>query len=101
MKIGTSCANQRQVPFISLVPFLLITFGFTWGIFALFILLPELIVAMFGELTDQYPLFFLAVYAPAIAAFIVSSPITVAREAYGVIFPDCCSGVALWLGMSF
>ncbi|MGF1602530.1 MAG: CPBP family intramembrane glutamic endopeptidase [Thermosynechococcaceae cyanobacterium] len=71
MKIGTSVANQRQIPFISLAPFLLITFGVAWGILGLFILLPKPMVAMFGELTGQHPLFFLAVYAPAIAAFIV------------------------------
>lgn len=71
MKIKPSATRQCQVPFISLAPFLLITFGLAWGIFALFILLPKQTVAMFGELTGQHPLFFLAVYAPAIAAFIV------------------------------
>ncbi len=63
--------RQYQIPFISLAPFLLITFGLAWGIFALFILLPKPTVGMFGELTGQHPLFFLAVYAPAIAAFII------------------------------
>jgi uncharacterized protein len=71
MKIGSSAANQRQVPFRSLAPFLLITFGLAWGILGLFILLPKPMVAMFGELTGQHPLFFLAVWTPAIAAFIV------------------------------
>lgn len=63
--------DRGQVPFISLVPFLLITFGMAWGILALFIFLPDQMTAKFGELTGQHPLFFLAVYAPAIAAFIV------------------------------
>jgi uncharacterized protein len=71
MKINSSVAHQRQIPFIAIAPFLLMTFGLAWGIFALFILLPQPIVAMFGEITGQHPLFFLAVYAPAIAAFIV------------------------------
>lgn len=71
MKTGTSVTYQRQVPFISLAPFMLITFGLAWGIFALFILLPAPMVAIFGELTGQHPLFFLAVYAPAIAAFMI------------------------------
>jgi len=62
---------MRQVPSIALVPFLVIAFGLAWGILALFILLPERMNAIFGELTGQHPLFFLAVYAPAIAAFIV------------------------------
>ncbi len=71
MTINLSVTRQRQVPFISLAPFLLITFGLAWGIFGLFILFPKPMVAMFGEVNGQHPLFFLAVYAPAIAAFIV------------------------------
>ncbi|MGB3560207.1 MAG: type II CAAX endopeptidase family protein [Geitlerinemataceae cyanobacterium] len=71
MNIGSSSTTQRQIPFRSLAPFLLITFGLTWGLLGLFILLPKPMVAMFGKLTGQHPLFFLAVYAPAIAAFIV------------------------------
>ncbi|MBW2631609.1 MAG: CPBP family intramembrane metalloprotease [Deltaproteobacteria bacterium] len=63
--------DRRQIPFISLVPFLLIAFGLAWGILALFIFLPDQMTGIFGELTGQHPLFFLAVYAPAIAAFII------------------------------
>lgn len=67
-----SCSSDRpQVPLFSLLPFLLITFGLTWGIVALFVLLPDQMTSLVGELTGQHPLFFLAVYAPAIAAFIV------------------------------
>jgi uncharacterized protein len=71
MNIDPSGVNRSHVPFISLAPFLLMTFGLAWGILGLFILLPKPMVAIFGELTGQHPLFFLAVYAPAIAAFIV------------------------------
>jgi uncharacterized protein len=71
MKIGTSDPNQRQIPFISLAPFLSITFGLAWGILAMFILLPRQMSEMFGELSGLHPLFILAVWAPAIAAFIV------------------------------
>jgi uncharacterized protein len=60
-----------QIPFIAIVPFLLSTFGLAWGILGVFILLPKPMVALFGEITGQHPLFFLAVWAPAIAAFIV------------------------------
>jgi membrane protease YdiL (CAAX protease family) len=63
--------RQYQIPFIAIVPFLLITFGLAWGILGLFIMLPKPMVAMFGEITGQHPLFFLAVWTPAIAAFIV------------------------------
>jgi len=67
----SSNADGAQVPFSAVLPFLLVAFGLAWGILALFIFLPEQMTALFGELTGQHPLFFLAVYAPAIAAFIV------------------------------
>ena len=67
----SSDVDRRQIPFISVVPFLLIAFGLAWGILALFIFLPDKMTGIFGELTGQHPLFFLAVYAPAIAAFII------------------------------
>lgn len=68
---ASSAGDSHQVPFLSLLPFLLIAFGLAWGILTLFIFLPDQITSLFGELTGQNPLFFLAVYAPAIAAFIV------------------------------
>jgi membrane protease YdiL (CAAX protease family) len=67
----TSSTDRQQIPFISLLPFLFIAFGLAWGILALFIFLPDQMTNLFGRLTGQHPLFFLAVYAPAIAAFIV------------------------------
>ena len=73
MKTDSSNTDRRHLPFHSLVPFLLIAFGLAWGILALFIFLPDKMTGIFGELTGQHPLFFLAVYAPAIAAFIVVS----------------------------
>jgi len=63
--------DRHQISLIALLPFLLIAFGLAWGILALFIFLPEQMADIFGELTGEHPLFFLAVYAPAIAAFIV------------------------------
>jgi len=58
-----------RVPFRSFTPFLLISFGLAWGILGLYILLPERVGAVFGQLSGNHPLFFLAVYAPAIASF--------------------------------
>ncbi|MBU1060203.1 MAG: hypothetical protein KJ804_18005 [Proteobacteria bacterium] len=65
--------DRPQVSFISLVPFLLIAFGLAWGILTLFIFLPEQMTDTVGELTGQHPLFFLAVYAPAIAALTITT----------------------------
>lgn len=64
-------ADSADVPFNALVPFLLVAFGLAWGILALFIFLNDQMTVLFGALTGQHPLFFLAVYAPAIAAFMV------------------------------
>jgi len=69
--VDSTGAFKSQIPFIALIPFLLITFGLAWGILALYLFLPDLMTGTFGELTGQHPLFFLAVYAPAIAAFII------------------------------
>jgi uncharacterized protein len=63
--------DRCPVPLASLKPFLLIAFGLAWGILALFIFLPDAMTGLFGKLTGQHPLFFLCVYAPAIAAFII------------------------------
>ena len=51
----------------TLVPFLALTFGLTWGIAALLILFTDQIIAIFGEISMTNPLFILAVYAPGIA----------------------------------
>lgn len=71
MKKSASLADRYHISFLSLIPFLLITFALAWGILALFIFLPDSTTAIFGQLTGDHPLFFLAVYAPAIAAFVI------------------------------
>jgi uncharacterized protein len=71
MRNNSPNVDQLQIGFSSLTPFLLITFGLAWGIFALFIFLPAQMIRMFGEITGQHPLFFLAVWTPGIAAFVV------------------------------
>jgi len=63
--------GQEAIPLKALVPFLLLTFAIAWGILAAFIFLPETMAGLFGEITGQHPLFYLAVWAPAISAFII------------------------------
>ena len=65
--------KQYQIPTMFILPFLLITFGISWGILAFFIFFPEQTSSLVGNITGQHPLFFLAVYAPAIAAFSIIS----------------------------
>jgi len=64
-------AGRFDLSMVSLAWFLLITFLIAWGILASYIFLPDQMAGVFGQLTGQHPLFFLAVWAPAIAAFIV------------------------------
>jgi len=51
----------------TLVPFLALAFGLTWGIAVLFILFANQLVAIFGEMGMSNPLFILAVYSPGFA----------------------------------
>ena len=67
----TSEHEAYRVPFCTIKPFILISFGLAWGIIGLYILLPVRMEAEFGQITGNHPLFFLGVYAPAIAAFIL------------------------------
>jgi membrane protease YdiL (CAAX protease family) len=52
----------------TLIPFLALSFGLTWGIAALFILFTDQLIAVFGEMGITNPLFILAVYSPGFAA---------------------------------
>jgi membrane protease YdiL (CAAX protease family) len=54
-----------------LIPFFAMTFVIAWGILGLYIFAAESMVRLFGSLTGGHPLFYLAVYAPAIAALAV------------------------------
>jgi hypothetical protein len=51
----------------TILPFLALTFGLTWGIAVLLILFTDQIVAIFGEISMSNPLFILAVYSPGFA----------------------------------
>ena len=51
----------------TLVPFLAITFGLTWGLAALLFMFYDQVVAIFGEISMTNPLLILLVYSPGIA----------------------------------
>ena len=54
-----------------LIPFFTMAFIIAWGILGLYIFASETMVRLFGNLTGEHPLFYLAVYAPAIAALVL------------------------------
>src|SRR6056297_394545 len=69
MNKSESTVTRNKFSAISLLPFFLITFVISWGILALYMLNNEGMKKIFGQLSGNHPLFFLAVWAPAIAAF--------------------------------
>ncbi|MEQ9463274.1 MAG: type II CAAX endopeptidase family protein [Haliea sp.] len=60
-----------RVPSTALVAFVGITFLITWGLIGIYIVFPDRAAAIFGEISGSHPFFFLATWAPAIAAFVV------------------------------
>ena len=70
--MATKSKNPSSMTIRTLVPFLALTFGLTWGIAALLILFPDQMVAIFGEISQSNPLFILAVYSPGfVGVFLV------------------------------
>lgn len=67
--MSTQSNNQRTD---SLLSFFLLTFLITWGFGALAIFLPAQFQALFGELTETSPIYFLAITAPTISATILT-----------------------------
>ena len=51
----------------TIIPFLAITFGITWGLATLLMLFYDQMVAIFGELSMTNPIFILLVYSPGFA----------------------------------
>lgn len=51
----------------TLTPFLVLSFGLTWGIAALLIFFTDQVTAIFGDISMTNPLFILAVYSPGFA----------------------------------
>ena len=52
MTTKSPTTEREQIPLKSIVPFLLITFGLTWGIVALYLLFSEQMNRVFGALSD-------------------------------------------------
>ncbi|PUB10147.1 CPBP family intramembrane glutamic endopeptidase [Yoonia sediminilitoris] len=70
MTVSTDFSTKRpSIP--ALLAFLALTFLITWGVIGSYIFWPEEMTARFGEISGAHPFFFLATWAPAIAAFTV------------------------------
>ena len=64
-------SRHLHVPFRALAAYLLISVGVTWTILGLLLVFPARMEATFGPLSVGNPMFILAVYSPAIAAFVL------------------------------
>lgn len=62
---------DTDLPTSALLPFVILTFGIAWGVFALFAFASDTVEALFGPPSGHHPLFILAVYAPAISALLL------------------------------
>ncbi|WP_025311519.1 CPBP family intramembrane glutamic endopeptidase [Roseicyclus elongatus] len=60
-----------RVPAAALLAFLVLAFAITWGVIGSYIYWPDVMTARFGAISGAHPFFFLATWAPAIAAFAV------------------------------
>ncbi|AKS41554.1 CPBP family intramembrane glutamic endopeptidase [Wenzhouxiangella marina] len=63
--------TERTVPSLAVFPFLALSFLLTWGVIGTYILAPQTALDWFGEIHGAHPLFFLATWSPAIAAFLI------------------------------
>lgn len=63
--------DRVKIPSLALIPFVILTFAITWGLVGFYIFSPDQAAALLGELSGTHPAFFLAVWGPAISAFIL------------------------------
>ncbi len=70
-------------------PFVLLTFGMTWGVMTLFVLVPQYVPAFLGPMGVTHPLYVLAVWSPclvAMALVVVSAGFGGLRRYLGRLF---------------
>lgn len=63
--------KETKIKTKTLLPFLALSFGLTWGLAAMFLLFTDQLTAIFGEASLSNPLVILAVYSPGIAGVLL------------------------------
>lgn len=53
MTADSDTFQPERVPFVALVPFLLVAFGVAWGLVSCYIFLPEQMTTRFGEISGS------------------------------------------------
>lgn len=62
---------RTELPPLRLTMFLLLTFVITWGLIGFYLLFPTTATTLLGPISGAHPVFFLATWAPAIAALLL------------------------------
>jgi membrane protease YdiL (CAAX protease family) len=65
---GEGRPTGQEIPVIPVLGYFVLTFGITWTLVGSYVLMPEQASALFGEISGSHPVFFIATWAPAIAA---------------------------------
>jgi len=63
--------KETKIKTKTLLPFLALSFGLTWGLAAMFLLFTDQLTTIFGEASLSNPLVILAVYSPGIAGVLL------------------------------
>jgi membrane protease YdiL (CAAX protease family) len=71
MPSRSQSSRLPDLPTAALAGYVGLTFAISWGVLGLYLLWPEAAAARLGPLTGSHPLFFLATWAPALAAVAV------------------------------
>lgn len=71
MPAHSSVQSAIAIPGSALALFLSVTFLIAWGVVGSYLVAPDLAARFFGDISGANPLFFLATWSPAIAAFVV------------------------------
>ena len=69
MLVQPQAQISRTVPDRALIYYVAMTFAITWGLIGIYIFFPKQAASLLGEISGSHPIFFLATWAPAIAAF--------------------------------
>lgn len=61
-------SHIADVAAISIIPYIVLTFGVTWGVVLLFMMFPQYVPPFLGPMSVTHPLYIVAVWAPGLAA---------------------------------
>jgi uncharacterized protein len=83
---------------VHLAPFFLLTFALTWGLGAAFVIFPDQITAIFGELSVTNPLYLIMTWSPGLVGMllvVITTGLSGLRRFFGRLF-DASVPLAWW-----